>query len=184
MTSKLPVLETKRLTLKVHSIDDFDGFAQLWNSPEVTRFTSGAILSREDAWRRLAMHRGMWALMGFGYFAIREKATGAYLGAAGVQECRRDITPTLEGTLEAGWTFLPEAHGKGYARESMEAVFAWCDATHPAMAITCIIDRENAPSLKLAARLGFKEKALTEYKNRPTFVFQRAQSIVQSDEPI
>ncbi|MEC9246967.1 MAG: GNAT family N-acetyltransferase, partial [Pseudomonadota bacterium] len=99
MTLQTPVLETERLVLRAHSIADFDAFARLWSLPEATRFTSGKPLTGEDAWRRLAMHRGMWDLMGFGYFAVTEKTTGAFLGDAGVQEARRVITPSLEDTL-------------------------------------------------------------------------------------
>ncbi|MAS13817.1 MAG: GNAT family N-acetyltransferase [Nitratireductor sp.] len=177
MTLQTPVLETERLVLRAHSIADFEAFARLWSLPEATRFTSGKPLTGEDAWRRLAMHRGMWDLMGFGYFAVTEKATGSFLGDAGVQEARRTIAPSVEGTLEAGWVFLPEAHGRGYAKEAMDAVFFWCSQAHDGKAITCIIDEENAPSLKLAGRLGFVEKARTKYKDRPTIVFWRDESI-------
>lgn len=177
MTLQTPVLETERLVLREHSIADFEAFARLWSLPEATRFTSGKPLTGEDAWRRLAMHRGMWELMGFGYFAVTDKATGSFLGDAGVQEARRTIAPSVEGTLEAGWVFLPEAHGRGYAKEAMDAVFFWCSQAHDGKAITCIIDEENAPSLKLAGRLGFVEKARTKYKDRPTIVFWRDESI-------
>ncbi|EKF19208.1 GNAT family N-acetyltransferase [Nitratireductor pacificus] len=166
-----PVLETERLVLRAHRIEDLDAFAEMWTHPEVARFTSGQPLSREDAWRRLVGHRGMWSLMGFGYFAIEEKASGAFVGSAGVQECRRAITPSLEGTMEAGWILAPQAHGKGYAREAMEAVLAWCGEAHPGRAVTCIINEENTPSQKLATRLGFRERAQTHYKDRPTTVY-------------
>ncbi|WP_367716778.1 GNAT family N-acetyltransferase [Nitratireductor sp. GISD-1A_MAKvit] len=173
MTSPTPILETDRLLLRAHRVSDFDSFAHLWSLPEPTRFTSGKPLTREEAWRRLAMHRGMWDLMGFGYFAVTEKTSGAFLGDAGVQECHRNIAPSVTGTLEAGWVFLPEAHGRGYAKEAMEAVFSWCSQAHPGKAVTCIIDDENTSSRKLAARLGFVEKARTRYKDRPTIVFWR-----------
>ena len=166
-----PVLETERLLLRAHSIEDLDAFATLWAQPEVVRFTSGKPLSREEAWRRLVSHRGMWSLMGFGYFAIEEKAGGTFLGSAGVQEAKRAITPSLEGTLEAGWIFTPGVHGKGYAQEAMQAVISWCGEAHPDRAVTCIIDEDNAPSRKLAARLGFRERAQTQYKERPTIVY-------------
>lgn len=166
-----PVLETERLLLRAHRIEDLDAFATLWAQPEVVRFTSGTPLNREDAWRRLVSHRGMWSLMGFGYFAIEEKATRSFLGSAGVQECRRAIAPSLEGTLEAGWIFGVEAQGKGYAREAMRAVLSWCGEAHADMDVTCIINEENEPSRKLASHLGFRERARAQYKERPTIVY-------------
>ncbi|MCR4266372.1 GNAT family N-acetyltransferase [Nitratireductor sp. ZSWI3] len=168
----IPVLETERLILRAHEIADLDAFAMLWSDPQVTRFTSGAPLSREDAWRRLAMHSGMWSLMGFGYFATIEKDTGAFLGSVGVQECRRAITPSIEGTMEAGWVLAPQAHGRGFAREAMTAALAWCARAHPSLSVSCIINVENDASLRLAARLGFRELARTMYKDEPTIVFR------------
>ena len=46
------------------------------------------------------------------------------IGEAGFHELKRNIEPSLEGTLEAGWSLLPVAHGKGSAsgvqREAVE----------------------------------------------------------------
>ena len=55
----------------------------------------------------------------------------------------------------AGWVLLPWAHGKGYAAEAMAAVLEWRDAHLPDREIFCIITPDNAPSLRLAGRLGF-----------------------------
>lgn len=173
MSTVVPVLETERLTLRAHRADDLDGFAGLWAEQETTRFTSGRPLEREEAWRKMACHRGMWELMGFGYFAVIDKASGAFIGDAGVQEARRAMEPSLEGTLEAGWIFAAASHGKGYAREAMEAVFAWCADAHPGRAITCIVDEGNAASLRLAGRLGFGEIGRSRYKDRANIVFRR-----------
>ena len=63
----------------------------------------------------------MWRHMGFGFWAIEEKATGRFIGEAGFHELRRDIEPSIEGTLEAGWGFVTDAHGKGFATEAVGA---------------------------------------------------------------
>lgn len=76
-------------------------------------------------------------------------------GEAGVQARRRDIRPSLDETLEAGWALLPEWHGRGLAREAMEAAMEWCKSSHPGKTFTCIIDPANQPSLNLAERMGF-----------------------------
>jgi len=130
-------------------------------------------MNREQAWSRIMLFRGMWELLGFGMWLIEEKVTGEVVGEAGLQDRRREIEPSLDGMIEAGWIFLPRMHGKGFAREAMEAVFSWADSAHPGAVYCCIIDPENLASLKLAARLGFAEPLRTSYKDHPTVILRR-----------
>jgi L-amino acid N-acyltransferase YncA len=39
--------------------------------------------------------------------------------------------------------------------------------------VVCIIDPDNAPSLKLADKMGFLEVARTTYREAPTVLLQR-----------
>lgn len=95
------------------------------------------------------------------------------MGDAGVQDSKRRLQPSLEGTLEAGWTLSAKAQGKGFARETMQAMLGWCEQAYPGRSLTCIIDENHARSIKLAAYLGFQEQARTIYKDRPTIIFRR-----------
>ncbi|WEX09443.1 GNAT family N-acetyltransferase [Chelativorans sp. AA-79] len=171
--SGVPVLETERLVLREHRPEDLDAYHALWGDPHVIRFISRAALTREQAWDAIIRHRGMWAVLGFGFWVIEDRQTGKLVGEAGVQERCRDIQPSIEGTLEAGWILRPEVQGRGMAREAMERVIGWAGAAFPGVAFTCIIDPENAPSLKLAERLGFGPVARTSYKEKPNVILQR-----------
>jgi RimJ/RimL family protein N-acetyltransferase len=171
--SGIPVLETERLVLREHRREDFEALYALWTHPEVARFISPTE-DRAAGWRKFLMKPGMWAIMGFGYWVVEEKASGRLIGEVGVHDMQRGLQPSLDGTMEAGWTFLPEAQGKGYAREAMSAVIEWCGTAHPDLPITCIIDEENARSMKLAGALGFHETARTVYKDRACLVFCRS----------
>ena len=105
----------------------------------------------------------MWRHIGFGFWAIEEKATGRFIGEAGFHELRRDIEPSIEGTLEAGWGFVADAHGKGYATEAVGAALGWGDVNHPGKAMTCIIDPDNPVSIRVAEKHGFRERVRTVY---------------------
>ena len=41
--------------------------------------------------------------MGFGFWALEEKATGAFAGEMGFAEFKREIDPPILGTPEIGW---------------------------------------------------------------------------------
>jgi RimJ/RimL family protein N-acetyltransferase len=171
--SLAPTLTTPRLTLSGHGLADFaDSFA-LWSNPDVVRFIGGVPSTEEEVWTRLIRHRGMWALFGFGGFAIRETASGAFVGEAGLMRLKRAITPPLGADPEAGWALMPWAHGKGYAREAMEAILAWTDQTLGATRTVCIIDPNNGPSLRLAERLGYRRLADALYREEPILELER-----------
>ena len=67
-------------------------------------------VGREQAWHRMAMWLGQWELRGTGQWALEEKATGAFVGRAGIAPSRtRDDWPGIE----IGWTLHPDALGQG-----------------------------------------------------------------------
>ncbi|MBT9368377.1 GNAT family N-acetyltransferase [Rhizobium sp. CSW-27] len=162
MTS-MPVLETQRLILRPHVTADYDDFHALWANEEVVRYIGGKPSTAEASWIRLLNRVGMWHHMGFGFLAIEERDSGRFVGEAGFHEVRREMTPSLIGTLETGWVLLPEFQGQGYAREAMTAMMAWADERFADRMMTALIAPENTPSLTLADRLGFREFARTDY---------------------
>ncbi|OQP88274.1 GNAT family N-acetyltransferase [Rhizobium rhizosphaerae] len=159
----MPEMTTDRLILRPHRGDDYQAFCDLWADPDVVRHISGKPFTAEECWIRLMNRPGMWHFMGFGFLAIEERVTGRFVGEAGFHEVRRDMTPSLIGTLETGWVLLPEFHGKGYAFEAMDAMIAWADVNFASRDMTAIISPGNEPSFKLAAKLGFSEFARADY---------------------
>ena len=167
------VIETERLILRPHAIYDFDAYCALWSDPDVVRFIGGTPFTREVCWQRFLRHPGIWHYLGFGYLVITERENGRYIGEAGFHDMRREITPSLEGTLEAGWALLPSAQGRGYGYEAMEALVAWADETFAGRRMTCIIEPANIASVRIATRLGFTQFAEAPYHGTPLTLFER-----------
>jgi len=92
-TNHIPALETPRLRLRAFDHADFDAYAAMWEEAEVVRFIGGAPLTREGAWSRFLRQMGAWHYLGFGSFAIEDKASGAFIGEAGFHDLHRNITP-------------------------------------------------------------------------------------------
>lgn len=170
--SLAPRIETERLILRGHERADFDALRAMWADPEVVRFISGKPSTREESWGRMLRYPGMWALLGYSFWAIEEKASGALVGEGGFADFQREITPPIEAP-EMGWALSPRAQGKGYAHEALSAMLVWGEAHFGRRDFACIIAPENAPSIKLAERLGFREIARGAYKDLPTVFFRR-----------
>ena len=169
----IPILSTPRLILRGHKLEDFEKTVEIWSDPVVRRHFHGPALTREDLWGKFLRLFGMWAVMGYGSWAVEEKETGAYIGIVGVFEVKRDIKPPLEGMPEAGWTLAARCHGKGYATEAAQAALAWTDARLGSPRTFCIIARENAASIRVAEKTGFRPWRETTYKDEPTLIFLR-----------
>ena len=172
-TAGVPVLETERTIMRAHRIDDFDDYAVMWASPVTPRFINGKPRTREESWMRFLRHAGLWSLLGYGFWAVEDKASGRFIGEAGFHDMRREITPSIEGTLEAGWGLTPAVHGRGYGFEAMQALVDWADAAFPGRRMTCIIDPANQASQRVAAKLGFREIVRTTYHGGDTILFER-----------
>lgn len=169
----IPILTTERLLLRGHRLDDFDEFLGLWKHKDLVRFIGGELPTREQVWARLLRYGGLWHHLGFGFFAVQERESGKLIGEVGFLDLHRDEIPSTEGTLEAGWGITPPMQGKGYATEAMSAAISWADKQFAGRRMTCMVDLENKPSLRIAEKIGFRRIGDVTYKDKPNAMFER-----------
>lgn len=170
----VPPLETPDLLLRGPQPTDLPAAVALHQHPDFYRFLGGKPHAEEDVWRRMLGQLGHWAMFGYGSWAIEEKTTGHFIGSVGFFDFQRDLTPSLKGTLEAGWVLDPRLHGRGYASQAVQAALAWIEPRFPVARLTCIIDPDNAASLGVARKFGFREFARTIYHDAPIVLLERA----------
>lgn len=151
-----PSIVTPRLVLRPPAVGDFDDLAALWADPSLLRHI-GRPSTREEVWARLLKYSGHWALFGFGYWMLRETASGRFLGEAGIAWQRRTGMTAHGGLPEAGWMLTTSAQGNGFAREALAAILDWTEKRVSTRGVTCLIDPGNEASLRLAESQGFKK---------------------------
>lgn len=64
--------------------------------------------------------------------------------------------PPVDDRAELGYTVFPQYRRLGYAGEAALAMMRWANATHGVSTFVVSVSPENAPSLGLAAKLGFE----------------------------
>lgn len=157
LTCTIPVLETDRLILSAHHREDHAAVADMWSDTVVTHHVmAGQISTPRDSWMRMLAYLGLWPLLGYGYWAVREKSTGEYIGDIGFADFYREMEKDISHYPEAGWVFTKRAHGKGYAGEALGAILNWLKEVRGINECVCIIAPENKPSIRLAERNGFR----------------------------
>ena len=143
-------LRTQRLVLRQFRAADIDAYAAMCADPEVTRFLrpNGEPLSREDAWRQMAMFCGHWQLRGFGMWAAEELLSGRFVGRIGLH------FPEGAPDRELGWAIATSFWGKGLASEGARAAADYAFRTLGWDYLVSFILPGNVRSTRLAERLG------------------------------
>lgn len=145
----MTTIETPRLLLRPLREEDMDAYAAMHADPEIMRYLGeGVPLSREESWRNMAMFLGHWTLRGYGMWALEERATGAFVGRAGLH------CPEGWPDREVGWALARAHWGKGYALEAAQAALQHAFATLQWPRAISLIDPENQRSIRVAERLG------------------------------
>jgi len=172
-TKAAPRLQTARLLLEPHTPADLADCTAMWSDPQVVRHIGGKPSTEEEVWSRLLRYAGLWSVLGFGYWAIRDRADRRFLGEVGLADFRREITPRLGDIPEIGWALAPAAHGRGLATEAVLAVTAWADRRLAFDRTTCLINLANAPSIRVAQKCGYAERTRTIFRDQPTVIMDR-----------
>ena len=144
------ILETPRLVLREFTHEDDAFVLRLLNEPSWLRFIGDrGVRTLPDARRYLDDGpRRSYARNGFGLWCVVPKGGDAPVGMCGL--IRRDTLPDVD----VGFAFLPEAWGRGYARESAAAVLDHARDVLGLRRVLAITDPENAASIRVLERVG------------------------------
>jgi len=161
----IPRLETPRLVLRGFESGDLDLFAAMCADVEVMRYLGSPTLDRAGAWRKMALHLGHWELRGYGKWAVVEGATGHLIRRVGLWN------PEGWPGLEVGWLLARDRWGHGFATEAGAAALRFAFERLGAEHVLSVIHPENAPSIRVAERLGERYERSLEIGTVPVVVY-------------
>jgi RimJ/RimL family protein N-acetyltransferase len=167
------VIKTTRLCLRAHRAEDFERYLPLWTLPEPPDTPGYVLVSAEETWARLLRSIGHWTHFGYGFFVVEDLQTGDLVAEAGFAHFRRGVDPGLDSSPEAGWRVLRTRRQQGIASEAMQAALQWFDAQAAGNRTACMIHPDNEASLAVASRIGYRQFASAQYKERPVLLLER-----------
>jgi RimJ/RimL family protein N-acetyltransferase len=166
MTS-IPTLITDRLVLRAFVQRDLDEYAAIIGDPDVTKHLGdGRPLSRAEAWRQMAMILGHWTLLGYGLWAVEEKATGALMGRIGCQQ------PEGFPGFEVAYTLGKQFWGRGVAREGAAAALAYARNVLGRTDVVSVIRPANLGSIRVSQSLGGVLDGEVEFYGGPSLIYR------------
>jgi RimJ/RimL family protein N-acetyltransferase len=175
---EIPVIETLRLRLRGHTVEDASNVSALWGDSNVTRYVGGSPLTAEESWSRVLRYVGHWSLLGFGYWVVEEKISGEFVGEVGFADYKRDLEPAMGTVPELGWVLVPSKHGLGFATEAVQGALDWGSAHFGHSPVACLIHPDNRASIHVAEKCGFRKRQPGMYKGNPCLIFDRMLSAV------
>jgi RimJ/RimL family protein N-acetyltransferase len=91
----------------------------------------------------------------------------------GLADFGRNLGKDFDGIPEAGWILDQWAEGQGFATEAIRASIGWYEQTFGIARQVCIIAPENAPSRRVAEKIGFKPYAERLYHDHRVLLHER-----------
>lgn len=144
--------------------------------PETFRYSDRGPMTSEESWTRLLRHAGHWSLLGYGVFAVEEKASGRFVGEAGFGDFKRKLGADFDMYPEAAWSFAPWAKGSGYATEAAAAALNWLEGELSPERTVCLIHVDNQASIRVAEKLDYRPFRERVYRGDRSLLFQRNRS--------
>ncbi|MER5886630.1 GNAT family N-acetyltransferase [Streptomyces sp. NPDC001941] len=157
MTTLALPLATDRLTLRLFTTDDADDLYAYQSLPDVARYLYRPPLDREECARTLERRAAgvAWTENGDSLaLAVCRTGEPGVLGEVSLK-----LADARARQVEAGWTFHPDAGGRGYATEAARAVVSLAFDALGAHRVFARLDVLNTGSVGVCERLGMRREA-------------------------
>ncbi len=143
------MFSTERLDLSPLTPSDTNEVAELYTDPEVARYVGGERLTAQVIPQQVEAFAAEWTERGYGQSAVRDRASGRFIGRIGLH-----FWPQWN-EVELGYVLRADAQGRGFASEGSRAWIRRARDQRIAKHLIANIHPENAASIGLAERLGF-----------------------------
>ncbi|MFE4551774.1 GNAT family N-acetyltransferase [Streptomyces sp. NPDC056785] len=171
-------LRTDRLLLRRWRDSDLAPWAEMNADPEV-REHLGDLLTREQSDASVASFREEFDRRGYGWWALEVRATGEFIGFAGLDQVEEDMPFT---GVEIGWRLARGAWGHGYASEAARTVLAHGFEALALSEILAVTTAANLRSRAVMRRIGmtrdpaddFEDPTAPEGPLRPSVLYRIA----------
>jgi RimJ/RimL family protein N-acetyltransferase len=150
---RLPI-ETERLVLRAHRMDDLDDLVAFHGDPEVVRYVPWPVRDRAATEETLRVKLTQTELVAHGQWlvlAVELRSTGTVIG-----EVLLRWASDRQG--EVGFALERTHHGQGYAAEAATAMLRLGFDDLGFHRITAVCIEENLASARLLARLGMRQE--------------------------
>lgn len=153
------ILETPRLLLRPHVVDDADALEAVLGDPVAMEFYPAALDRRGvEGW--INNNRQRYQRDGFGKWAMVVKSTGEIGGSCG--PALQEVEGRSE--IEVGYNVRRDLWGRGYATEAARACIEYGFRQLGAQRVISMIRPENVRSIRVAEKNGMHREKIVFWR--------------------
>lgn len=147
------ILATERCWLRETVEEDVDSFWEMYQAPELTRYTERLYPTPEAERRYVRDYRRLvYAFYEYGIWTVLDRHSGAVIGRAGLSAREGYDLPELGFVIGRRW------QGRGLAGEVCRGILEHARERLGFERIQALVHEENSVSLRLCRKLGFREQ--------------------------
>ncbi len=149
------IIDTERLIVRRHTIEDLEAFARFLADGEATRYMAFTPEQRTREGAKLMLDYVIAAYDtpdAVFSMTIADPDTDTYWGSCGLNPL-----PEEPEAIEMYYTVMPDRQGNGYATEAARAIVEYAFAHSEYQRIIAHVMEENVASIRVAQHLGFQD---------------------------
>jgi len=145
------ILETERLRLRKMTMDDAKNLLKIFSDPVAMSFYPGT-KTFDETIKWIKWTQSNYDKFGIGLWIVERKNDGVFVGQCGLVPQEVNGQPEIE----IGYLFVRTYWGQGFATEAAMGCRDWGFKHLDSPRLISLIDPSNAPSIRVAERLGMK----------------------------
>ncbi len=154
------ILETERCIVREMTEEDTEEIYDIYEMPEIGRYTENFFHSKEEKWRYLRAYReGQYCAREYGMWGIVRKSDSRLIGRAGIYDREGYESPEL------GYVIDERCRNQGYAKEVTLPIVDYAKNELGMKTLNAFIVKDNIPSKCILKHLGFSWKQHVRIEN-------------------
>lgn len=145
------ILETERCLIRETTPADVEDFFRIYSDPAITEFMEGLYPDKEQEKEYIREYiEKMYTFYEFGVWTVVEKSSGSVIGRAGFSYREGYDEPEIGFIIGVPW------QRRGYGEEVCRAILNYGWNVLGFNRVQALVETENAASLNLCDKLGFR----------------------------
>lgn len=145
------ILETERCLIRETTPEDVEDFFHIYSDPAITEFMEGLYPDKEQEQEYIREYiKKMYTFYEFGVWTVVEKSSGSVIGRAGFSYREGYDEPEIGFIIGVPW------QRRGYGEEVCRAILNYGWNVLGFNRVQALVETENAASLNLCDKLGFR----------------------------
>lgn len=174
-------VETERLLFRELTPADAAGMFTLDSDPEVHRFLGNRpVTTLAESEAVIEFVRRQYRENGIGRWAVELRATGEFLGWAGLKLMREPLNGHMN-FHDVGYRFIRQFWGRGFATEAAQASVAYGFGMLHLPVLYATADLRNQASRTVLGKVGFHHVSEFDYEGVPTAWLEARPPLVTTD---